>query len=81
MTELPENAAPIVPPRWGELNTMTIAFGHGLAVAPLQAAAATAALMNGGLLMTPTFLRRTEEEAAPPPPASSSLRPARPCAS
>ena len=24
-------------PRWGELNTVTIAFGHGLAVAPLQA--------------------------------------------
>ena len=36
-TELPESAEPIIPPRWGELNTMTIAFGHGLAVAPLQA--------------------------------------------
>jgi cell division protein FtsI (penicillin-binding protein 3) len=64
VTELPENAAPIVPPRWGELNTMTIAFGHGLAVAPLQAASATAALMNGGLLITPTFLQRSEQEAA-----------------
>lgn len=63
VTELPENAAPIVPARWGELNTMTIAFGHGLAVAPLQAAAATAALMNGGLLIPPTFIKRTEEEA------------------
>ena len=36
-TEMPESAEPIVPTRWGELNTMTIAFGHGLAVAPLQA--------------------------------------------
>ena len=36
-TELPENAEPIVPARWGELNTITIAFGHGVAVAPLQA--------------------------------------------
>ena len=34
-TELPESAEPIVPKRWGELNTMTIAFGHGLAVAPI----------------------------------------------
>ncbi len=62
-TELPENAAPLVPARWGEINTATIAFGHGLAVAPLQASMATAALMNGGYLITPTFLRRTPEEA------------------
>ena len=62
-TELPEGAEPIIPPRWGELNTMTIAFGHGLAVAPLQAVMATAALVNGGYLMPPTFLKRTAAEA------------------
>jgi cell division protein FtsI (penicillin-binding protein 3) len=62
-TELPESAEPIVPKNWGELNTMTIAFGHGLAVAPLQAMMAVGALMNGGYLVTPTFLKRTREEA------------------
>ena len=62
-TELPESAAPIVPQRWGELNTMTIAFGHGLAVAPLQAVAATAALVNGGMFIPPTYLKRSAEEA------------------
>ncbi|MBN9447864.1 MAG: penicillin-binding protein 2 [Bosea sp.] len=62
-TELPESAAPIVPQRWGELNTATIAFGHGLAVAPIQALAAVAALVNGGKLMTPTFIKRSVEEA------------------
>lgn len=62
-TELPENAAPIVPPRWGELNTMTIAFGHGLAVAPLQALMAVGALVNGGYLIKPTFLKRDEADA------------------
>jgi cell division protein FtsI (penicillin-binding protein 3) len=62
-TELPESAEPLVPARWGELNTMTIAFGHGLAVAPLQAVMATAALVNGGTLIQPTFLKRSEEEA------------------
>ena len=62
-TELPESAEPIVPKRWGELNTVTIAFGHGLSVAPLQALMGVAALMNGGLLMTPTFLKRSPEEA------------------
>jgi cell division protein FtsI (penicillin-binding protein 3) len=62
-TELPESAEPIVPKRWGELNTITIAFGHGLSVAPLQAVMGVAALMNGGMLISPTFLRRTEAEA------------------
>jgi cell division protein FtsI (penicillin-binding protein 3) len=63
-TELPESADPIVPKRWGELNTITIAFGHGLSVAPLQAVMGVAALMNGGIMVPPTFLKRTEEEAS-----------------
>src|SRR5262249_13547372 len=62
-TELPESARPLVPRRWGELNTVTIAFGHGLSVAPLQAVMAINALMKGGYLIRPTFLKRTEQEA------------------
>jgi len=62
-TELPESAEPLVPRRWGELNTITIAFGQGLNVAPLQAMMAVGALSNGGQLITPTFLKRSEEEA------------------
>jgi cell division protein FtsI (penicillin-binding protein 3) len=62
-TELPESAEPIVPKRWANLNTATIAFGHGLSVAPLQAAMGMAALMNGGALIPPTFLRRSEADA------------------
>jgi cell division protein FtsI (penicillin-binding protein 3) len=62
-TELPESAEPILPKRWGELSTITIAFGHGLSVAPLQAVMGTAALINGGQLIPPTFLKRSEAEA------------------
>jgi cell division protein FtsI (penicillin-binding protein 3) len=62
-TELPESTHPIVPKNWSELSTVTIAFGHGLSVAPLQAAMATAALVNGGRLIPPTFLKRSEEDA------------------
>ena len=62
-TELPESAEPLVPKRWAELNTVTIAFGHGLSVAPLQAVMAISALMNGGHLIPPTFLKRSESEA------------------
>jgi cell division protein FtsI (penicillin-binding protein 3) len=62
-TELPESAMPLVPKRWGELNTVTIAFGHGLSVAPLQAVMGISALLNGGYLVPPTFLKRSEKEA------------------
>jgi cell division protein FtsI (penicillin-binding protein 3) len=62
-TELPESASPIVPKRWTELNTITISFGHGIAVAPLQAVMGINACINGGLLIPPTFLKRSEEEA------------------
>ncbi len=62
-TELPESASPIVPRHWGDLNTITIAFGHGIAVAPLQAVMGVSALVNGGYLIPPTFLKRSEAEA------------------
>ena len=47
-TELPESAEPMVPKHWGELNTVTIAFGHGLSVAPLQAVMGVAAPSTAG---------------------------------
>ena len=62
-TELPESASPLVPKHWVELNTITIAFGHGIAVAPLQAVMGIDALVNGGNLIPPTFMKRTEQEA------------------
>jgi cell division protein FtsI (penicillin-binding protein 3) len=63
-------AGPVAPPQlpagWGRAETITIAYGHGLAVAPLQFAAAAAAVVNGGTKLAPTFLLRPEasEEAS-----------------
>jgi cell division protein FtsI (penicillin-binding protein 3) len=57
-TELGDSAAPLVPSPWGKLNTITIAYGHGLSVAPLQFAASALPLVNGGYGVTPTFLPR-----------------------
>ena len=51
-------AAPQLPKTWGRTETITIAYGHGLAVAPLQFAAAVGAVVNGGTRLTPTFLKR-----------------------
>ncbi|WP_416899906.1 MAG: peptidoglycan D,D-transpeptidase FtsI family protein [Minwuia sp.] len=56
--ELPEVIDPQAPANWRELETMTIAFGHGLAVTPVQLAAAMAAMVNGGRYVAPTLLKR-----------------------
>jgi cell division protein FtsI (penicillin-binding protein 3) len=62
-TELPEVKAPSQPKVWKKLNSITIAFGHGVATTPMQTAVAGAALIDGGKLIEPTFLPRTQEEA------------------
>jgi cell division protein FtsI (penicillin-binding protein 3) len=58
-TEIGESAAPIIPSPWQQINTITIAYGHGLSVTPLQLATATLPLVNGGFAVTPTFLPRS----------------------
>ncbi len=55
--ELPEVGSPLSPSPWREINTMTIAYGHGIAVSPLQMTNAVAAVVNGGMLHRPTLLR------------------------
>ena len=56
--ELPEQGQPIVQPaaNWKEIATMTVGFGHGIAVSPLHVVRGTAALANGGLVLAPTIL-------------------------
>lgn len=58
-TEAGPIAAPILPRAWGDVEAATIAFGHGIAVSPLQFTAAAASLLNGGRLITPTFLKQS----------------------
>ncbi|EYS92617.1 hypothetical protein X471_00108 [Bartonella bacilliformis str. Heidi Mejia] len=61
--ELPEVANPILPRQWRDINSMTISFGHGIAITPLQTIVGAAALMNNGWLIEPTLLKRTEAQA------------------
>ena len=58
-TEIGATAEPLIPSPGGRLNTITIAYGHGLSVTPLQLATATLPLVNGGFAVNPTFLPRT----------------------
>lgn len=62
-TEAGPVAAPQLPRHWDRAETITISYGHGIAVAPLQFAAAAAAVVNGGTRITPTFLKRATEMA------------------
>ncbi|CCQ72810.1 penicillin-binding protein 2 [Magnetospira sp. QH-2] len=61
--ELPEIASPLVPRTWRDINTMTISYGHGIAVTPLQLASGVAALVNGGETR-PATLMKTVGDAA-----------------
>jgi len=56
--ELPEVGLPLTPARWREINTMTISYGHGVAVSPLQMTSAVAAMVNGGIWRPATLLRQ-----------------------
>ena len=55
-TERGPVALPQMPGAIGEAEQITIAYGHGLAIAPLQFAATAASLINGGTRVAPTFL-------------------------
>ncbi len=55
--ELPEGT-PLYPNPWRPINVMTIAFGHGVAISPLQLAAGASAIVNGGIYHAPTIIKR-----------------------
>ena len=55
--ELLEAGAPLSPERWREINSMTISYGHGLAVSPLHLVAGVSAIVNGGIYRSPTLVR------------------------
>lgn len=69
--ELPELGKPLIPDPWREINTMTIAFGHGLAVTPLHLAVGVASVVNGGTLRQPTLVRQAGSDVPPGKPAIS----------
>lgn len=56
--ELRERGRPLLPGNnWGPLETMTVGYGHSLAVSPLHLASGYATLFNGGVYRPPTLLK------------------------
>jgi cell division protein FtsI (penicillin-binding protein 3) len=63
--ELPARGFPIWRSgEWPRITTMTISYGHGVAVTPLHLASAYAALVNGGI-WRPATLQKLEPGHAP----------------
>lgn len=63
--ELPEVGQPMYPAPWRPINTMTVAYGHGIAVSPLHLASAVAAVVNGGVMHPPTLIKRRPGASVP----------------
>jgi cell division protein FtsI (penicillin-binding protein 3) len=55
--EITEVGAPLIPSPWREINAMTISFGHGISVSPVQLVSGVAAMVNGGVLYAPTLIK------------------------
>ncbi|HVL79807.1 MAG TPA: penicillin-binding protein 2, partial [Sphingomicrobium sp.] len=56
--ELKERGRTLTPgSNWGESATVTVGYGHGIAVTPLHLASGYATLLNGGVYRPPTLLK------------------------
>jgi cell division protein FtsI (penicillin-binding protein 3) len=63
--EVPEVGTPGIPRPWRPINMLTIAFGHGISVTPVQLVSAICAVANGGILRPATLIERPDG-AVPP---------------
>lgn len=64
--ELPARGFPIWPKgNWSRITTMTVSYGHGIAVTPLHLASAYAALVNGGIWRPATLTKVEPGQQAP----------------
>ncbi|MEK6734859.1 MAG: penicillin-binding protein 2, partial [Pseudomonadota bacterium] len=65
--ELPEKGMPMYPSEknWSDISTMTISFGHGMAITPLHFIRGAASLINGGYVYEPTLFKTNEKDSKP----------------
>lgn len=63
--ELPARGFPLWPKgNWSRITTMTVSYGHGIAVTPLHLASAYAAMVNGGI-WRPATLEKVDRDHVP----------------
>jgi cell division protein FtsI (penicillin-binding protein 3) len=55
--EIPENGAPIIPSKWTEATTMTVSYGYGVSISPIQLITIISSIVNDGFKIYPSLLR------------------------
>lgn len=64
--EFPARGFPLWPKgEWARITTMTVSYGHGIAVTPLHLASAYAALVNGGIWRPATLMKLEPGQVVP----------------
>lgn len=58
--ELTEVGTPLYPQSWRKVSTMTVSYGHGIAVSPLQLVSGISSMVNGGRLLPATLIHNSE---------------------
>lgn len=63
--ELPEKGQPMYPSEknWNDITTMTVSFGHGVAMTGIHFIRAATSLVNGGYLHEPTLFLKKDTDA------------------
>ena len=59
--ELIETQKPLYPKNWGEVSSMTISFGHGIALSPLHLITVISGMLNDGVKNNPTLLKKNSD--------------------
>ena len=79
--ELKERGRTLTPgANWNQIETMTVGYGHGIAVTPLHLATGYATLFNGGIYRPATLLKVDRTHGLPRATACSAKKPATRCA-
>lgn len=60
--ELPEKSSPMLPARWSEIHSMTVSYGHGIAVTLVHVAQAVSTIVNGGIHHEATLLKQDKAD-------------------
>ena len=60
--EIPEVGNTRPPKIWGEIQSKTISYGYGIAIAPITFLRAVATILNDGHRVFPTLLKRTSDD-------------------
>tara|TARA_Y100001934_G_scaffold255931_1_gene323462 strand:+ start:56 stop:1786 length:1731 start_codon:yes stop_codon:yes gene_type:complete len=70
--DIQELGSPLIPNPWRDINTATSAYGHGLAITPIQLVSSAASMVNGGhkvyphLVAQESIYTQSEEEVEQP---------------